>query len=255
MQMTPQGGGDVLVLQHLAAEDPGSLGPLMAEAGMHLTVVELDEGEPIPSLDEFDLMLVMGGPMDVWQEEEHPWLATEKAAIREWVRDLGKPYLGVCLGHQLLADALGGSVGPMPSPEVGVMDITTTSSSHDDAVFSQLPLSLTGLQWHGAQVLGLPTDGVVLATNSHCAVQAMRVGHCAWGVQFHVEVQESTVAEWTKVPEYHAALAGMGRGDADWLHQDVARHMGTLRTLSEALLSGILGVVSTDRQRRAELAS
>ena len=100
-------GGEVLVLQHLAAEDPGALGLLLVDAGMRLTTVELDEGEEIPDLEGFDLLLVMGGPMDVWEEDEHPWLVAEKAAIHSWVSELRRPYLGVCLGHQLLADGHG----------------------------------------------------------------------------------------------------------------------------------------------------
>ena len=125
---------------------------------MSLTVVELDEGEPIPAaLDEFDFMVVMGGPMDVWQESQYPWMAAEKAAIRRWVSELGRPFLGVCLGHQLLADALGGEVGPMTKPEIGLMEIELTEAGSADPAFGRIPSRFYGLQWHGAQVRQTPS--------------------------------------------------------------------------------------------------
>src|SRR5271165_2705118 len=148
----PLEGTEVLVFQHLAIEDPGSLASWMDRAGMRLTTVELDEGGEIPDLEGFDFLLVMGGPMDVWQEEEHRWLVTEKAAIRRWVRQLRRPYLGVCLGHQLLADALGGAVGLMATPEIGVMDIALTDDGRSDRAFAGLPPVVPALQWHGAEV-------------------------------------------------------------------------------------------------------
>jgi GMP synthase-like glutamine amidotransferase len=244
------GGGRVLVFQHLAVEDPGALGGLLSDAGLELTVVELDEGQPIPALYEFDLLLVMGGPMDVWQTEQHPWLVDEKAAIRQWVRQLGRPYLGVCLGHQLLADALGGSVGLMPSPEIGVVEIDLTPVGRADPVFSRLPPTIRGLQWHGAQVMSLPPDGVVLATNPDSAMQAIRVGPSAWGVQFHLEVGASTVPEWGKVPEYQESIASLEQGDVGWLHEAVTEHLAVMRGAATTLLSGVLTAVQADLDRR-----
>ena len=97
----------ILVLQHAQVEHPGILRDFLKEDGHTWDVVELDQGEALRDIDEYDALWVMGGPMDVWQEAEHPWLKAEKKFIKQSVMDKGKPYLGLCLGHQLLAEALG----------------------------------------------------------------------------------------------------------------------------------------------------
>jgi len=195
----------ILVFQHVAAEHPGIFRDFMAADQIHWHPVELDEGEAIPPLDDFDALMVFGGPMDVWQEAEHPWLVPEKAAIREWVAK-DRPYLGVCLGHQLLADALGGKVGLMAKPEVGVTEVSLTAAGRSAALFTGLAPSFPTLQWHGAAVLEPPAGALILAENGHCPIQSIQVGRKAFGIQYHVELTDQTVPEWGIIPEYRCAL-------------------------------------------------
>lgn len=196
----------ILVFQHLAIEHPGIFRQFWREDGYHPTTIEIDEGEPIPSFDNFDLLVVMGGPQDVWQEDRFPWLVQEKAAIRRWVVEIGKPYLGICLGHQLLASALGGKVGKMPVPEVGLAPVTLTRDGMSDPALAGFPQTVDSFHWHGAEVSEPPAGATVLASSSLCAVQAMRWGKHAYGFQYHCEIEPSTVDDWGQIPAYRASL-------------------------------------------------
>ena len=115
---------NIIVLQHIKIEDPGYIKDLMLADGVKLTTIELDEGEKIPNnLNQFDGMFCMGGPMDTYMEKDYPWLIEEKKAIKEFVVDLKKPYLGFCLGCQLLGEVVGGKVVKSNPAEIGIMDI------------------------------------------------------------------------------------------------------------------------------------
>ncbi len=196
----------ILVLQHAEVEHPGIFRDFLAEDGHEWHAAELDKGQALPDLDDFEALWVMGGPMDVWQEQDHPWLAAEKAYIRSAVEGRGLPFLGLCLGHQLLADALGGSVAPAERPEIGVMDVQLTEAGATGVFFDGLPERFPCLQWHSAEVTRMPAGAQCLATSPDCAVQAMKWGTRAYSAQFHIEVEPDTVANWAAIPEYREAL-------------------------------------------------
>jgi len=214
----------LLVFQHLDVEHPGIFREFLAADGIQWDVVELDRGDPIPDLRAYDGLWVMGGPMDVWEEASNPWLVAEKQAIKQAVVELNLGYLGICLGHQLLAAALGGEVAK-GTPEIGVLPVEINIDGSASAFLAGLPSRLDCLQWHGAEVTEIPQGATVLATSEKCAVQAMAIGDRAFSAQFHVEVTPDTVPEWGAIATYASALddaLGVGALTAFQAKVDVA---------------------------------
>ena len=229
----------VLILQHIKIEDPGFIKDLMIKDEAELTTIELDEGEKIPSdLSKFDAMFCMGGPMDTWMEKEHPWLIDEKKAIKEFVVGLKKPYLGFCLGCQLLGEVVGGKVVKSNIPEIGMLNISFSNNKSNDALFSKFPDEITSLQWHSYEVQGLENNKDVthLASSPETKYQIFKYQNHAYGIQFHIEVKDTTVGEWGCVPEYKSALEKqLGEGALDKFEKDSKKHMPSMNQYSEVL--------------------
>ncbi len=223
----------ILVLQHHDAEHPGEFRRLLNEDGHQWDAVNLHAGEKLPSLDDYEGLWVLGGPMDVWQVDQHPWLADEKTYIREAVENRGMSYLGLCLGHQLLAEALGGKVAA-GKPEIGVCDVQMSDVGAEGVFMDGLPEVFKALQWHSAEVKELPANARILATSPDCTVQAMQWGPRAYSVQFHLEVESDTVANWVAIPEYRSALeTALGAEGPARLQKDCSDNLSDFQSMTE----------------------
>ena len=187
--------GEWVVLQHVAFEGPGSVASAITDSGAGLRTVRVDLGESVPppgAVGDMAGLVALGGPMGV--ADDLPWLGDERALLREAVT-AGLPVLGVCLGAQQLAAALGAEVRRGPAPECGVGEVHLTADAIGDPVFGPAPTPLPCVHWHG-DTFSLPDGAVRLAGNEAYENQAFRVGARAYGLQFHVEVTASLVAHW-----------------------------------------------------------
>jgi len=230
---------EVIVLQHINIEDPGFIKDLMITEGVKLTTIELDEGEKIPSdLNKFDAMFCMGGPMDTWMEKDYSWLIEEKKKIKEFVVELKKPYLGFCLGCQLLGEVVGGNVVKSKYPEIGMLNVNFSQNKKSDLLFSEFPEKITSLQWHSYEVQNLENNKniTLLASSPETKYQIFKYQEHAYGIQFHIEVKDTTVGEWSCVPEYKSALEKqLGDGALKKFDEEAKIHMSNMNKYSNIL--------------------
>ncbi len=187
----------LLVVQNDPTDPVALLGEWWAELGIEMDVVRADQGEAVPSTlpEQYDGLVLLGGEMAAWEDERAPWLPDERALIVHAVED-DKPVLGVCLGGQLMTLACGGTVGRAPVAEVGVYEIDLLPTAADDPVFSALVDRAPVAQYHQDAMLEAPAGAVVLASTEGCPIQAWRLGHRQWAVQFHPEVDEDILGSW-----------------------------------------------------------
>ncbi len=230
---------EIIVLQHIKIEDPGYIKDLMIADGVKLTTVELDEGDHIPDdIAKFDAMFCMGGPMDTWMEKDYPWLIDEKKRIKEFVVDLKKPYLGFCLGCQLLGEVIGGKVVKSDNSEIGMLNIDFSENKKNDLLFSKFPEKITSLQWHSYEVRNLESNKNVtlIASSPETKYQIFKYQNHAYGIQFHIEVKDTTVNAWGCVPEYKSALEKqLGKGALEKFDKEAQNNMQNMNSYSKIL--------------------
>jgi len=179
-------------LQHVPFEGLGHIGRWIGDHGHPLTLTRLYAGDPLPRPADFDRLVIMGGPMNIYEDDQYPWLAGERALIREAI-GAGKSAVGVCLGAQLLADALGSKVFAGKNKEIGWWPIRLTAAGKASGFLMDLPEAPTVFHWHG-DTFNIPAGAVHLAESEGCPSQAFLYDRRILGLQFHLESTPATVA-------------------------------------------------------------
>ena len=178
-------------LQHVPFEGLGSIAPWLKATGYEVTCTRFFESADLPDVDAIDLLVIMGGPMSVNDEDTWPWLISEKRFVREFI-DSGKPVLGICLGAQLIASALGARVFANPAKEIGWFPVHSVDAG-DSALF-RFPDAETVFHWHG-ETFDLPPAAIRLAKSEACENQAFQIGRSVIGLQFHLETTQESATQ------------------------------------------------------------
>ena len=237
--------GTIHILKHVEDEGPGLLGDFFQKLGWGLVIAELYRGQQPPeNLDLAAAVIVLGGPMNVYEEETYPFLKREDDFIRQVLRE-EIPFLGICLGAQLLAKACGASVTKARHKEIGWFEVSLTAEGQWDPLFRGLGGSVPIFQWHG-DTFGVPEGGTLLATGDLCRNQAFRVGSTAYGLQFHAEVTPRMVGEWLEKERAHVDVESIEREGVRFRDHYTAQagiFLGNFQRIIESSLKGRQGVL------------
>ena len=239
----------LLVFQHVPYEDLGNLKPLLQSAGIQIDSVNFSrEPEAQPSLDGYDGLVVLGGRMAVYEAEKYPHLTMETKLI-ERAAEKNLPVLGICLGSQLVANALGARVYPSGIKEIGWYDLSTTAGAKADPLFRHVGLTEKVFQWHG-DTFDLPNEAVHLASSSLCRNQAFRYRNNIYALQFHLEVDGAIIDSWLNAAENRREIAGLKSDfDPNAIRVEMPRCLGRLGELCNQVFGEFIGLFDADSKR------
>jgi GMP synthase (glutamine-hydrolysing) len=234
----------LLVFQHVRHEGLGALDPLLRGAGFQIERVNFSrEPEARPSLDGYEGLVVLGGPMGVHDTDKYPHLSLETKLIESAVKN-DTPVLGICLGAQLIASALGARVYPNGTKEIGWYDLAPTLNARDDRLFRHMERTEKVFQWHG-DTFELPRGGVHLASSPLCSNQAFRYRKNIYALQFHLEVDVSTIDTWLNVLENRREIANLnGAIDPKIIREETPQRMERLTELSHRVFGEFIKLLN-----------
>lgn len=241
--------GRVLVFQHVAAEPLGTLDRLIRARGHRIRFVNFERTpDAEPDACGYDGLIVLGGPMNVVDAPHRPHLRRELVQIEQALK-AGIPLLGICLGAQLIAHALGAEVRRLPRPEIGWVPLTPTAAGRLDPVTAPIEAGAAVFQWH-SWTFDLPQGAEQLLRGESCEQQAFHYGGRAWGLQFHLEVEAALIERWLRSPALADDLLHPGLPhDPARIRNDTVRHLASNLQRAEAAFEAFLDRIGPPRQR------
>ncbi len=239
----------VLVFQHVPYEPLGTLDPLIRQRKHRIRYVNFGR-DPYqqPNLEGYDGLIILGGPMNIGEEDKHPHLNTEKRAILQAI-EMGIPVLGICLGAQLIASAMKSAVYPAREKEIGWYCITKTKAHIDDPVFNAFETTQSIFQWHG-YTFDLPKNSVHLLKGEGVPNQAFKVASNVYGFQFHLEADAALIKRWVNLPAHQVEL-GLDKDPqrAEQIWQETQKNIGQSLQLSHKVFSAFLDLLPQVKQK------
>jgi GMP synthase (glutamine-hydrolysing) len=225
----------ILILRHIAHEPAGTIEHALTKAGLEFRYFDLFAKKSLNfNINKVSGLVIMGGPMSVNSVRKYPYLVYEAKWIRQAI-DLGIPLLGVCLGAQLIAKAMGARVYPNGIKEIGWYSVELTPAAAEDRLFAGCGPELTVFQWHG-DTFDLPPGAVHLAQSTLCRNQAFRIGPTAYGLQFHIEMTAEMIEDWLTVSENAKELAKVDYIDPDDIRQKTPIELPAMQVLAEKVI-------------------
>jgi GMP synthase (glutamine-hydrolysing) len=241
----------LLVCQHVAFEILGTLNPLLKDSGFRMRYVNFGRHpQARPRLDGYHGLIVLGGPMNVDETDAHPHLDTEVELIREAI-DADLPVLGICLGAQLIAKALGAAVRRNGEKEIGWHPLSPTEEAREDPLFGHFEPIQPIFQWHG-DTFDIPDGAVHLASSPSCANQAFRYRQNVYGLQFHLEVDTHLIERWLRVPAFQEEIEALGgKTDTERIRDETNRYIEGTRQLADRTFLEFVKLFGERRRLRA----
>lgn len=235
----------IVIFQHAPSDGLGRLAPVLRDHGHRLDIRRLDlapaaGGRSIPpDLDGVSAVISLGGPQNVG--EDHPWMRAELDFLRA-AHERQLPVIGICLGAQMIAAALGGEVGPMPTPEFGFCRVTQTPAGNTDVMLAGIPWGTHQFQAHAQEIRKLPPDSALLASSPGCKVQCFRAGLRTYGFQYHFESLRDDIDGFARDAWGRSVMQALGLSETD-LKSQCEQHFDTFARLGDRLCGNLVGLM------------
>ncbi|PKM76056.1 MAG: GMP synthase [Firmicutes bacterium HGW-Firmicutes-15] len=239
----------LLMIQHVACEGPGLLHEVLSQRGWELDIKYMDTaGTVLPSnLDDYQAFIILGGPMGAYEEDMYPYLLKVQELVREAAKSK-MPTIGICLGGQLIARALGSDVGPNRVKEIGWSPVRLLPEGKASSLFDGLPSSFSVFQWH-QDTFALPDGAVLLVKGETCENQAFVYGDNIWALQFHLEVTPDMIRHWADVYSDELIQYG-GPGAASRLIRNTQARWESMEPWRKLFLNNLLDILKGQCDRR-----